>query len=91
MFKKTTFAVLALTIAATSALPTTASAGRGGYKDSTKVEELLAGEETGGPFIEGGVSQYQARHRVCQYLNTPTYDYETGSRVYVRKKTCWFE
>ncbi len=91
MFKKTTFAVLALTIAATSLATTTASAGRGGHKDSTKVEELLAGEEPGGPFLEGGVSPYQARHRVCQFLTTPVYDAYSGEREYVRKKTCWFE
>lgn len=91
MLKKTTFAVLALAIAATSLTANTASARGGSVKDSSKVEGLLAGEETGGPMLEGGVAPYNARHKVCQYLNTPVVDYDTGETEYVRKKTCWFE
>jgi len=92
MFKKTTIAVLALTIAATATISTGASA-RGGNKsrDMQDIERLSRDEARGGPYVDGGRSHGGARYKVCQTLSTPEYDYDTGRRVYVTKERCWWE
>ena len=92
MFKKTTIAVLALTIAATATLTTGASA-RGGNKsrDMLDIERLARDEYRGGPYVDGGRSNGAARYKVCQTFTVPEYDYDTGRRVYVRKDRCWWE
>lgn len=89
MFKKATHTVLAVAIALT-AVTTTAQAGRHGHGDYYKIERLLADESRGGPWVEGGVSPFQTRYKVCNVLRTPTRN-RYGERVYRMKKVCWFE
>ncbi|PLX38495.1 MAG: hypothetical protein C0606_09865 [Hyphomicrobiales bacterium] len=89
MFKKATFAAIALAIATTTLASGSAYAGK--YNDKfLDVQRMLDDEETGGPVLEGGVAPGQTRHRVCQNLETPAYD-RYGNEIVVMKKTCWFQ
>lgn len=91
MMKKTTLTVIALTVAATAMVSSSASAGRYGHDRTHEIERLLDDERRGGPWVEGGISPYQTRYRVCQNLPTPVYDDYSGRKVVVMKKRCWWE
>lgn len=92
MYKKSVIAAIALTIAASAMVSSDAFArgGKGNDKDPTDIENLIDGQANGGPWVEGNVAPYSARHKVCQFLDTPVYN-NYGEREVVKKKTCWFE
>ena len=90
MFVKTTFAALAVAVAATSFTVPAQAGGHYDGPDFAKVDQLRRDEARGGPFIVGSDSPYLSRHRVCAYLKTPVYDPVIGEHVVVRKRTCWW-
>ncbi|MBB4304056.1 hypothetical protein GGD81_003111 [Rhodobium orientis] len=92
MFKKTTLAIIALTIAGSAVVSTSASAGRRDTgSDRAMLEELDRDEARGGPWVEGARAPGMVRYRVCQNLPTTVYDEDLGERVVVVKKQCWWQ